>query len=165
MQWLQTYCTSQHNVEITEIYSHIFGQKFRESDVFIKGATKELISRNIFFGDIRLISRFSTLWSGTTVSVIFQLPNNWGKYIPYNRSLSLCFYQKVYRNWNCKSTFRFALNFPPWNSYTFFNRLEYFLLNHSFLFSGINQPLLRQNILINFSCITCKKPQRPAILD
>ena len=36
------------NVVITEIHSHTFWQKFRESNVFTKDLTEEVISRDIF---------------------------------------------------------------------------------------------------------------------
>ena len=38
-----------HSVEIMEIYLHIFLQKIRQSNVFTKEVTKDLISRNILF--------------------------------------------------------------------------------------------------------------------
>ena len=37
-----------YSVEITEICSHLFNKKIRESSDFTKEVTKELISRNIF---------------------------------------------------------------------------------------------------------------------
>ena len=41
-------------MEITEIYSHTFWQKIRESNDFTKETTKELIWRNIFFSETEL---------------------------------------------------------------------------------------------------------------
>ena len=45
-----------HSVNIIiEIYSHTFFEKFRESNSVATEVTKELISRNIFFSDSKLL--------------------------------------------------------------------------------------------------------------
>ena len=55
--------TAVHSVEITEIYFHIFWQKFRELNVFSKAITKELISRNIFSFKENFSIFHTVLWS------------------------------------------------------------------------------------------------------
>ena len=80
-------------VEITEIYSHTFLTKIRESNLFTKEVTKELISRKKFDEiEFRDFSHCAFLnWNSTTLEVFYWVNfRSWIFLAKFTKSFILC---------------------------------------------------------------------------